>query len=158
DLVLRDRDDDRSAPADLAGKGSAARIRRARAAPRRLRRLLPGVGAAGLDAVDREDLARDLLAAGDPALDPRRDGCRLGRRLAAARHRRRVHPARSLDLLARRDVCEAAREAEEVGMTPGLRAVETERDIAAFLDVRVRVDPEFPITRANFDDGRERPD
>jgi len=43
-------------------------------------------------------------------------------------------------------------------MNLALRAVETESDIAAFLDVRARVDPEFPITRANFDDGREQPD
>ena len=39
-------------------------------------------------------------------------------------------------------------------MNPALRAVETESDIEAFLDVRARVDPEYPITRANFDDGR----
>ena len=43
-------------------------------------------------------------------------------------------------------------------MTIELRPVETEEDIAAFLDVRARVDPEYPITRANFDDGREQPD
>jgi GNAT superfamily N-acetyltransferase len=39
-----------------------------------------------------------------------------------------------------------------------LRSVETEEDIEAFLDVRRRVDPEHPITRANFDDDRDRPD
>ena len=43
-------------------------------------------------------------------------------------------------------------------MTIALRPVETEEHIAAFLDVRGRVDPEYPITRANFDDGRERPE
>jgi len=43
-------------------------------------------------------------------------------------------------------------------MTVALRPVETEADIAAFLDVRARVDPEHPITRANFDDDRDRPD
>jgi GNAT superfamily N-acetyltransferase len=39
-----------------------------------------------------------------------------------------------------------------------LRPVETETDVAAFLGIRARVDPEYPITRANFDDGREKPD
>lgn len=43
-------------------------------------------------------------------------------------------------------------------MSVALRPVETESAIEAFLDVRARVDPEFPITRANFDDGRDRPD
>ena len=43
-------------------------------------------------------------------------------------------------------------------MSVELRPVETEAAIEAFLDVRARVDPEFPITRSNFDDGRERPD
>ena len=43
-------------------------------------------------------------------------------------------------------------------MNVTLRPVETEADIESFLDVRVRVDPEHPITRANFDDGRDRPD
>lgn len=43
-------------------------------------------------------------------------------------------------------------------MTVTLREVETEADVESFLDVRRRVDPEHPITRANFDDGRERPD
>ena len=52
-LVLRDRDDDRRAAADLAGEGGAARVRRAGPAARRLRRLLPRLGAAGVDAVGR---------------------------------------------------------------------------------------------------------
>lgn len=43
-------------------------------------------------------------------------------------------------------------------MSVELRPVGTEAAIDAFLAVRARVDPEFPITRANFDDGRERPD
>lgn len=43
-------------------------------------------------------------------------------------------------------------------MTVVLRPVETDEDVAAFLDVRARVDPQYPITRANFDDGRDRPD
>lgn len=43
-------------------------------------------------------------------------------------------------------------------MTIALRPVESDADVEAFLDVRRRVDPEHPITRANFDDGRERAD
>ena len=39
-----------------------------------------------------------------------------------------------------------------------LRSVESEEDVEAFLDIRARVDPEYPITRANFDDGRGKPD
>src|SRR4029450_879128 len=50
DLVHRDRDDDRGPAADLAGEGHAARLRRAGRAARGLGRLLPGLGAAGLDA------------------------------------------------------------------------------------------------------------
>ena len=71
-LVLRDRDDDRRPAADLAGEGRAARVRRAGHAARRLGRLLPGRGAAGVDAVAREDLARDVRARRDPGRDPRR--------------------------------------------------------------------------------------
>ena len=41
----------------------------------------------------------------------------VGRDLAAARHRRRLDPARPLGLPPGRAVCEAPREAEEVGMT-----------------------------------------
>ena len=63
DLVHRDRDDDRGPAADLAGEGHAARLRRAGPAARRLGRLLPGLGAAGLDAVAGDDLAGDLRAA-----------------------------------------------------------------------------------------------
>ena len=90
-------------------------------AARRLRRLLPGVRAAGVDAVALGDLAGDVRAAGDPRLDPRRRRARVGRRLAAARHRRGLDPARALDLLARRALREEAREAEAVGLavTPG---------------------------------------
>jgi len=43
-------------------------------------------------------------------------------------------------------------------MTVLLHPVETEEDVTSFLDVRARVDPEHPITRANFDDGREDAD
>ena len=60
DLVLRDRDDDRRPAADLAGEGCAARVRRPGDAARRLGCLLPGGGAAAVDAVARDDLARDV--------------------------------------------------------------------------------------------------
>ena len=63
-----------------------------------------------------DDLARDLRTPGHPRLDPRRRRARVGGRVAAARHRRRLDPARALDLLDRRAVCEAAREAEAVGL------------------------------------------
>ena len=72
DLVHRDRDDDRGPAADLAGEGHAARLRRAGAAARRLGRLLPGLGAAGLDAGARDDLARHVRAARLPRRDPER--------------------------------------------------------------------------------------
>jgi hypothetical protein len=39
-----------------------------------------------------------------------------------------------------------------------LRPVETEADVTSFLRIRARVDPEYPISRANFDDGRGKPD
>ena len=60
------------AAADLAREGHAARLRRAGDAARRLRRLLPGLGAAAVDAVALEDLAGDVRAARDPGRDPRR--------------------------------------------------------------------------------------
>ncbi len=100
-VVLRDRDDDRGAAADLAGEGRAARLRRAGAPARRLGRLLPGVGAAGVDAVDLEDLAGDLRVAGDPRLDPRGPGPPVGERVAADRDRRRLDPARARRVQAR---------------------------------------------------------
>ena len=62
-LVHRDRDHDGRAAADLAREGRAARLRRAGDAARRLGRLLPGRGAAGVDAVALDDLAGDLRAA-----------------------------------------------------------------------------------------------
>ena len=82
------------------GEGNAARVRRAGAPARRLGRLLPGLGAAGLDAGAREDLAGDLRARGLPRGDPRRRGPDrpLGRHLAADRDRDRLGPARALDL------------------------------------------------------------
>ena len=51
-------------------KGTQLGLRRAGPDARRLGRLLPGRGAAGVDAVDREDLAGDLRAARLPRLDP----------------------------------------------------------------------------------------
>ena len=56
-LVHRHRDDDVGVAPHLAREGNAARLRRAGNPARRLRRLLPGRGAAAVDAVDRDDLA-----------------------------------------------------------------------------------------------------
>ena len=78
-LVHRDRDDDVGAAADLAGEGRAARLRHAGNDARRLRRLLPRVRDAGVDAVDLEDLARDVRAARLPRVDHRRRAAALGR-------------------------------------------------------------------------------
>ena len=115
-LVHRDRDDDRRPAADLAREGNAARLHRAGADARRLRRLLPGVGAAAVDAVARDDLAGDLRAARDPRRDPRRRRvAQWARRLAAARDRRGVGAARPrTSFRTRRAVREAARKAEAV--------------------------------------------
>ena len=81
DLVPRHRRDDGGAAADLAGEGSPARVRRAGHHARRLGRLLPGLGAARVDAGALDDLARDLRAARDAGRDPRRR--RNGRRSGA---------------------------------------------------------------------------
>ena len=78
DLVPRHRRDDGGPAADLAGEGHPARIRRPGHDARRLGRLLPRPRAARVDAVARDDLARDLRAARDPGRDPRR---RRSRRL-----------------------------------------------------------------------------
>ena len=78
DLVHGDRDDDVGAAAHLAGEGRAARLRRAGDDARRLRRVLPGVGDARLDAGDREGLARDVRAARRPRGGRRRRRHRAG--------------------------------------------------------------------------------
>ena len=66
-----------------------------------------------------DDLARDVRAARDAGRDPRGRGRRraVGRHLAAARDRRRLHPARPLGVPPRRAVREAPREAEARGMS-----------------------------------------
>ena len=69
DLVHRHRRDDVGFAAHLAGEGHAARVRRTGDASRRLWRLLPGRGAAGLDAGDRQDLTRDVRARGSAGGD-----------------------------------------------------------------------------------------
>ena len=66
------RDGDRRAAADLAREGRPARLHRPGPAARGLRRLLPGRGDAGVDAVAGRDLAGDLRARGHPRGDPRR--------------------------------------------------------------------------------------
>ena len=88
--VHRDRDDDGGAAADLAREGRPARLRRAGDAARRLGRLLPGRGAAAVDAVALGDLAGDVRARRDPGGDPRRRRALddVGRDLAAAPDRR----------------------------------------------------------------------
>ena len=112
-------DDDRGAAADLAREGRAARLRRAGHAARRLGRLLPGRGAAAVDAVALDDLAGDVRAGRHPRGDPRRRRALddVGRDLAAARDRRRLDPARAVGLQARRDLRQEAREAEAIGMS-----------------------------------------
>ena len=77
--------------------------------------------------------------------DPRR--CRrhrpLERHLAAADHRRRVHPARALDLQPRRGVREAAREAEAVGMIERPPVVEDD-ELDAYVAVWNAITPDEP--------------
>src|SRR5581483_10105962 len=95
----------------------AARVRRAGADAGRLRRLLPGQRAAGVDAVGREGVAGDVRAAREPPPDPERRRARVGRRVAAARDRRRLDPARARRVQGGRAIREEARQAEAVGMT-----------------------------------------
>ena len=85
------------------GEGHAARFHGAGDHAGRLRRLLPGLCAAAVDAGDLDDLAGDLRAARDQGGHPRRGdaGGRLGRHLAAARDRRGRDPTRPLGLPAR---------------------------------------------------------
>ncbi len=82
-------------PADLAGEGDAARLRRPGHPAGRLGRLLPDQRPAGVDAVDREDLAGDLRARRGAAVDPAREGAQrpLARHLAADGDRGRRRPA-----------------------------------------------------------------
>ena len=56
----------------------AVRLRRPGSAAGRVRGLLPGVRPAAVDAVDLDDLARDVRAARDPRRDPRRRQSRSG--------------------------------------------------------------------------------
>ena len=114
-------------PAHLPREGHAARVRRAGHAARGLRRLLPGRGAAAVDAVDRGHLARDVRARRDPRGDSRRRGADrdVGRAVAADDHRRGLDPARPVGLLPRRAVREEAREAEAERLTWTLRFTST---------------------------------
>src|SRR5581483_5870306 len=145
-VVPGHRDDDRGPAARLAREGDAARLRRAGRAPRRLRRLLPRLGPAGLDAVAVDHLAGDVRVARDPRRDPRRRRPRhaLGRRLAAARDRRRRDPARAGDVPPRRALREAAREAEAVRLAEGRdRALPSSPASARYADGSTTIS-EFP--------------
>src|SRR4029453_19056919 len=139
----RDRDDDRRSAADLAREGNTARVRGAGPAARRLGCVLPGLGAARVDAGDREDLARDLRAARLPCGDPGGRGAdrALGRDLAAARDRRGLGAARAVGLPHRRALRQAARKAEAVGMI-AIRPATTDADLEAWILVRRAVLPD----------------
>ena len=97
-------------------KGAQFGLHRPGPPARRLRRLLPGVGTAAVDAVDREDLAGHLCAARDPRRDPRRRRPLnpVGQYMAAAGARRRAIPLGLFVFSARRALRQAAREAQAV--------------------------------------------
>src|SRR5207302_7663917 len=116
--------------ADLAREGCAARLRRAGRDARRLGRLLPGERDAGVDAVDREDLAGDLRAPRRPELHHPWGRPRVGRRLAAADHRRPGDADRARGLPGRRAPREEARKAEAVRMIE-LREAETDDELSS---------------------------
>jgi hypothetical protein len=99
----------------------AAGVRRAGPAARRLRHLLPGQHPARVDALDLDDLARDLRTPGDPRRRPgrRRSGANVGRHLATDRARRRRHPDRTRRLPSGRAVRQAARQAQALRLTAG---------------------------------------
>src|SRR6185503_15869057 len=161
-LVLRHRDDDRGPAAHLPGEGSPARVRRPGHAARRLGRLLPGRGPAGVDAVAGEDLPRDVRARRDPGRDPRRRGARVGlaRHLAAPDHRRGLHSARPGDLQPRRGVRQAAWQAEAVRMSVYADLEITELTLEdragheAYAAVWSAIVPRYPITAEEL--GRRR--
>src|SRR5262249_31425525 len=114
--------------ARLAGEGRTARLHRPGADARRLRRLLPRVGDAALDAADREGLAGDLRAPRRSRVDRqrRRDG--VGRRVATDRDRDLLDPAGPCDLPGRRAAREAVREVEALRLMSAIGLpIETER-------------------------------
>src|SRR5262249_46714546 len=80
--------------------------------------VLPGLGAAAVDAVAVDGPGRGPRAARDRARDPERRRRRrpLGRYLAVDRDRRRRDPTRALHLRGRRAAREKAREAEALGL------------------------------------------
>ena len=88
-LVHRRRDDDRGTAPDLAGEGDAARLRRPGTDARRLRRLLPGRGAAGAGCSGSRRSRRRPTRCAAAVTRSCSGGSALGRRLAAARDRRR---------------------------------------------------------------------
>ena len=67
----------------------------------------------------------------------------VGRRLAAARHRRRLGAARAVHVPNRRALREAARKAEAVGM---IRLAETRADFAHCAEINNAVNPDQPVT------------
>src|SRR5207249_1610375 len=131
---------DLGAATHLTGEGRAARLRRAGRDARRLGRLLPGERDAGVDAVDREDLAGDLCAARRPELDHPRHRSRLGGCLAPLDHRRPGDADRARGLPCRGAAREEAREAEAVRMIE-LRVAETDDELEAWRRVRIAVVP-----------------
>src|SRR5439155_13777270 len=139
-LLHRRRDHDLGAAADLAGEGRAARLRLSGRDARGLGRLLPGQRHAGVDAVDREVLAGDLRAARLPKLDRLRHRPRVGRRLAAADHRRPRDADRAPGLPRRGAAREEAREAEAVRMKDWFAG-----DVAARYDTSTAGMPVEPV-------------
>ena len=110
-----------------------------------------------VDAVDREDLAGHVRAARQPRHDPEWSLAAVGRRVAAARDRGRLDPARPRRLPRGRAVREAAREAEALGMIE-LRPVESDAELAAWAELKSTVVPNEPVSagqlRASDEPGR----
>ena len=92
---------------------------------------------AGVDAVDLEDLAGDVRAARLPGLDHQRNRHGVGRRLAAADHRRPRDADRARRLPRRRAAREAAREAEAGGMTDWFAGKVAERYDSSTADMPI---------------------
>ena len=112
-----------------------------------------------VDAVARDDLARDLRARGDPRRDPRRR-----RRLSSMWPQiwpllvigAASHPARARDLQPRRGVREAPRQAEAVGMTTIRPARVATADLHAYVELWNTVTPDEASTVEQQRKRRER--
>src|SRR5205823_47911 len=118
---------------------------------RRVGRLLPGLGAARLDAVDRGDLAGDLRLARRPRVDPERHRHAVGGRLAAARDRRVLDPDRAPRVQGRGAVREEAREAEEVRVIE-LRVASSSAELETWAELKSAVVPNEPVTAEQLGD------